>query len=237
MRRLAALVMSLGAFVAFSVQADAAPRKPAKKKVVAKTVPVANGRTPSLYAGIHGGFGSARHRSPEDAQNLTARGALGGVQLGANYQFDRFVAGVEGDVSGAGLKRSIAGDLGGTPITGSVKHSMFATLALRLGLAHGRTLVYAKGGGAWTRYKWNFDAPGVGTASSSNMRGGWMLGAGLEQALTETVSARVEYNYMDFGTRTETLTTTGGLGAAPAPVELDAHLVKFGVNYRFTPAR
>jgi outer membrane immunogenic protein len=90
-----------------------------------------------------------------------------------------------------------------------------------------------KAGAAWTRYKWEFTAPGVGTAAATENRTGWMLGAGFEYAIAGSLSAKIEYNYLNFGERTETLTTTGGLVALPASVALDVHVVKLGLNHRF----
>jgi outer membrane immunogenic protein len=59
-----------------------------------------------------------------------------------------------------------------------------------------------------------------------------MAGAGVERALGGSLSAKVEYNDLDFG---NVATAVGAPAAAPLNVGLDAHLVKFGPNYRFAP--
>ena len=76
---------------------------------------------------------------------------------------------------------------------------MTAMAAARLGYAFDRWLVYAKGGAAWTREKWNVN-DGVGGAITGNFdRTGWIVGAGVEWAMFGNWSAKVEYNYLNFG--------------------------------------
>jgi outer membrane immunogenic protein len=191
-------------------------------------------RGPSFYAGLHLGGGWTNFRSPADAQDIAGSGVIGGGQFGWNYQMGSYVFGVEADFTASGVRADQTADLYGITVNGSVRNEWFATLAGRFGFANGRLLSYLKAGGAWTRYRWNFDAPGLGTAFGSDTRGGWMIGAGLEQALTSDLSAKIEYNYMDFGSRTETLTTTGGLAPVPTDVRLDVHMVKVGFNRRFS---
>jgi opacity protein-like surface antigen len=59
-----------------------------------------------------------------------------------------------------------------------------------------------------------------------------MVGAGWEQALTNGLSAKIEYNYLDFGSHTDSLVTTGGLVATPTDVRLYTHQFKIGLNQR-----
>jgi outer membrane immunogenic protein len=237
MRRLNLLLASAAAYLCFvgfgfvDLASAADIRPPIVRKAPAK----AANNAPSFYVGVHGGYGWSRLSAPDDPENdFWTRGWLGGVQLGVNYQLNGFVIGAEGDFSLASIMASTSSDFGGGPIFGSVRHTYFATAAGRIGYAFGRTLPYVKGGAAWTRYKYSFDAPGVGNAFGTFTRTGWMIGLGVEQAFWDNISAKIEYNYLDFGNRTEILTTTGGLGADPADVKLVAHLVKLGLNYRFS---
>ena len=55
-------------------------------------------------------------------------------------------------------------------------------------------------------------------------------GAGLEWALLGSLSARVEYDYMYFGANAITL----GTRRNPSNVDHELHLVKVGLNWRFT---
>jgi outer membrane immunogenic protein len=200
-------------------------------KAVPRTV---TGRAaPSFYAGVHIGGAWTHFTAPAGGQSVDGSGVIGGGQVGVNYQIENLVFGVEGDISASGVRGDVSGDLGGTAVSGSVRNDWFATLAGRFGVSSGRTLTYVKAGAAWTRYKWEFTAPGVGTAAATENRTGWMLGAGIEYAIAGALSAKIEYNYLNFGERTETLTTTGGLVALPTSVDLDVHVVKLGLNHRF----
>jgi outer membrane immunogenic protein len=93
-------------------------------------------------------------------------------------------------------------------------------------------MIYGKAGGAWTREKWDFSVLG-GTANATVNRTGWLAGAGIEYAFATNWSAFLDYEYRGMGSKTVTLTTTGGLTADSPSVKLDLQTVKAGVNYRF----
>ena len=83
------------------------------------------------------------------------------------------------------------------------------SLAVRFGGTIDRALLYVKGGLAWAYETHKISAPGnpidgFGSFSveQKHWRWGGMLGAGVEFAFTNTISGKLEYNYMDFGTRT-----------------------------------
>jgi outer membrane immunogenic protein len=144
------------------------------------------------------------------------------------------------------------------------------TIAGRIGLVSGpedRTLFYVKGGGAYVKEDFREAItgaslqcfPGAGgeengsfcesfgysaDASTSRHRWGWMIGAGIEFGLWDNWSAKVEYNYLDFGddkvklTGTECFTNVfGEQGCNPIDrehkVNQNIQLIKFGLNYRF----
>jgi outer membrane immunogenic protein len=189
-------------------------------------------------------------------------GFLGGPTAGFNYQVDRWVFGVEGQFSWADVKGSSGCNnfffegKAEFPAFGSLscnaKVDWLATLAARVGWTIDHALLYVKGGGAWVHDKFAVNcAPiiegceggpfisGPGTVwSGSRTRAGWMWGAGVEYAFTPNWSAKIEYDFMDFGTHRVNL----GLNTANAECECDflpvdinqrIHLVKAGVNYRF----
>ncbi len=72
----------------------------------------------------------------------------------------------------------------------------------------------------------------VGNASASETRSGWIVGTGLEWAFSGNWSAKAEYNYMDFGSRTVDF---GSFRGVPVSLDIDQRIsvVKAGVNYRF----
>jgi outer membrane immunogenic protein len=122
----------------------------------------------------------------------------------------------------------------------SAKVDAIGTLAVRLGYAFDRLLVYGKFGGALSNDHYNntvgtLQGSTVGTLnfSANETRWGWMLGAGAEYAFTENWSAKIEYNYLGFGTTTLLFSEPTGLAQMNADVREQIHLVKVGINYRW----
>jgi outer membrane immunogenic protein len=101
-----------------------------------------------------------------------------------------------------------------------------------LGYAWDNVLLFTKAGGAWKRGSESvtFNVTGQTIDSANDVRSGWTIGGGMEFGFTSNWSAKVEYDFHDFGTKRIT---------GPVPLVLDwnvkehVHAVKFGVNYRF----
>ena len=72
-------------------------------------------------------------------------------------------------------------------------------------------------------------APGL--ISSSATKTGWTVGAGLEAALTNNWTAKVEYLYVDLGSFNCGLACSGVL--TTDKVSFNANLLRAGVNYKF----
>jgi outer membrane immunogenic protein len=161
-------------------------------------------------------------------------GFIGGGQAGYNWQSGIVVFGIEGEIAGTNAK-------GTAPclvvLSCESKQNWMATAAARLGLADGRDLYYVKGGAAWSHNSYSANLNVLASASSevSDNRWGWLVGAGLEHAFTPAVSAKLEYNYIDYGSENYNF----GLALLGAPIDLGTkireyqHVVKVGVNYRF----
>jgi outer membrane immunogenic protein len=140
------------------------------------------------------------------------------------------------------------------------------TVAVRLGFVTGpqdRTLVYVKGGAAYVRNKYELRSTGTSldcftllitlcevengdaVLTGSKNRWGYMAGIGLEFGIWNNLTAKVEYNYLGFGTKKTRLSGTarvfedGNVLDETVPVfrdfdiKQDIQLIKFGVNYRF----
>jgi outer membrane immunogenic protein len=143
-------------------------------------------------------------------------GFAGGVHAGYNHQINNWVFGIEADVEYSGADASAAGTTIEAEWLGSVRG--------RIGYAFDRVLVYGTGGVAFG----GFDVSTVAVGSDSATHVGWTVGAGVEVAVTQNVTARAEYRYTDLGDKNYTL---GG-----ATVNLDAdeiHAVRVGVSYKF----
>ena len=82
-------------------------------------------------------------------------------------------------------------------------------------------------------------------ASGSGTQTGGLLGMGVEYAFLPNWSAKIEYNYIDFGTRSfnASIATNASFAGTPlaalsgvqVPVSIteNEHIIKAGVNYRF----
>jgi len=154
---------------------------------------------------------------------------LGGGQVGANYQWNVLVLGVEGDFNWTGMKGNGRDFLGNT--VGTETQSTSA-VGGRVGAAFNRLLIYGKGGAAFARDRSTFtDLAGNG-ARSAFTRTGWTAGVGLEYGITANWSAKIEYDYLSFGSQPlNFMTATPTTYASSA--SLNAQEIKAGINFRF----
>jgi outer membrane immunogenic protein len=190
-----------------------------------------------LYLGLNAGYsGASITNSPSDGSGSGTSnipGGIGGVQFGVNYQFGSVVAGFEADFDGSMATKSFAA---GTA-SGNNQIPWIGTLRGRLGYAFDRYLLYVTAGGAASQLLSLVNVGALGSASTSNTIGGWTAGGGLEAAITDNLSARIEYLYLDTGT-----ITVAQVGVAPPPPvvtvtgRLQDNLVRVGLNYRFPHA-
>ena len=193
---------------------------------------------------------------------------IGGGQIGFNYQINQWVWGVEGQISAIGSNNDDDA-CGFVTIDGGARDHLFrcgnrgnwiATIAARLGVTFGQTgnwLLYVKGGGAFADSRFGlrlrddcaavFDAvicnPNNFAFNNNNddTRTGWMIGAGLEYGAWGNWSWKLEYNFMDFGSRTlhfDNLMVTCVDCTLRRDLDFDlrVNVVKFGLNYRFGAA-
>jgi outer membrane immunogenic protein len=241
------LVLALTSAIALiSAPAVAADLRPIAKAPVVAPVPYYNWS--GFYIGGHvgGGWGeevSTIATAPgillPGTQIITSEsGFLGGAQAGVNFQMGAFVLGGEFDWSwsNVGGTANTASLIPGVTVRSTGDVNWFATATGRLGFAANNMLIYAKAGGAWmdVRYTAAALAGGaiiIGPAVIDDTRTGWTVGGGLEVGLTPNWSAKIEYGYLDFGSRTYTFTAPGA--AATAAIDSQYHVIKGGINYRF----
>jgi outer membrane immunogenic protein len=170
-------------------------------------------------------------------------GAVGGGHVGYNMQFNQFVIGLEGDVDGSAINNSIYRDpfIGGVlfiPTNVGVSYGLQASIRGRIGYAWDRVLLYATGGVAFARINGDIYTP-FGYDSTSNLRTGWTLGAGLEYAVSNNWSLRAEYRYAQFGTSniyaSDAYGPLAGLGAIGAygSRRINENRVNVGFSYKF----
>ena len=156
---------------------------------------------------------------------------LGGVQVGADYQFaPNWVVGIEGQYSW------LANNNNGVIFPGGFVYSNnqrgLGSVTGRVGYTWGPAMLYAKGGYAYSDNRENVTLAGLPVAFGFDRshRDGYTVGGGVEYLFSQNWSAKAEYQYYDFG-RSRFI--------APAPLAAfgnfrnDEHTVKVGLNYRF----
>ena len=159
---------------------------------------------------------------------------LGGVQGGADYQFaPNWVLGVEAQYSWLGNNNNAVAFTGaGAGFIYNNRQRAIGSATGRVGYTWGPGLVYVKGGYAYSDYNDSLTlgvTPQVFVLNRSH-HDGYTVGAGLEYMFAQNWSAKVEYQYYDFGrTNFVTPAVLTGFGST----RNDEHTVKAGLNYRF----
>jgi outer membrane immunogenic protein len=202
-----------------------------------------------IYIGLNGGYGFGKSTWTVPAAdtgpgNISTNGPLVGGTLGANFQTGQFVFGIEGDGDWSNIKGSASGTTSATCLasvatscTYQTTNTWLATLRARMGVAWDRVLIYGTAGGAGGNIGANFSGTGLTTATSSSSEFGWTAGGGLEFGITDNVTAKVEYLYVDLqnGSFSCPVATCGGAAATTGPVSFTTSLVRAGLNLKFNP--
>jgi len=159
-----------------------------------------------FYIGINGG--GIWHRARADVVDLIgpdnasvkATGATFGGQIGANWQVDRFVLGIEADWNWADASGT-AGFAGSPGFSFSSKLSSLATVRGRLGVTLSPTMIYATGGFAVGKVE-NSVPIYFGGYTDNDTKIGWTAGGGIEHMFSRNWTAKVEALYVDLGKST-----------------------------------
>lgn len=174
-------------------------------------------------------------------------GVLPGGQVGYNYQYDKWVLGVEGDMAWTNAH-------GSRPCPNSIfftceiSADFLATVTGRIGFAYwDRVLWYGKGGLAIGEFRaqgrcntdsqlvfgtapLNSGCPAQGTTRTDV---GWTIGGGTEFGLTDNWSVKAETSYFNLGTNNYTF---GQLASSTgADIRRVGWISTIGLNYRFAP--
>ena len=197
-----------------------------------------------IYWGINGGyaFGTSEWTDPANFSgtgstgNFDLSGAVVGPTLGVNFQTDAFVFGIEGDFDGSWLdgksSTTFCANVGfGSAGQCETKNTWLGTLRARAGYAADRVLFYGTAGGAFG----NIESGVNGLQTQSKV--GWTAGAGIEAAMTDNWTVRLEYLFVDLQNGTCNTTINCGLDAggvaANDAVKFDASLIRLGLVYKF----
>lgn len=188
-----------------------------------------------FYIGIMGGwgFGDVNSTTFGGASSEIDGGFVGGT-IGWNWQApgSPWVFGVEADSAWANIEADATVFGAGLVATAFSELDYFGTARLRVGYAWDRLLWYVTGGVAWANNEIGVSVAGPGFVAgtaSSNTHVGWTIGGGLEWALADNWSAKIEYLYMDLADEPY----FGGPAAGGFDADLEVHTIKVGLNYRF----
>ncbi|MBL8573622.1 MAG: porin family protein [Hyphomicrobiaceae bacterium] len=204
-------------------------------RATATALVLAIAATPALAADLGGGGGwgggpAAPVADNSGAQGFSWQGGYAGVTAGYGWgsadnanagvgkwsnEYGNPLMGVYGGYNVAVTPNIIAGgeaDLVYNPMKGSTviggqtrtnRTSLNGTVRARVGVAYDRILPYATAGIAIANQQVK-DA----TGSSDQTRVGYALGAGVEGAITNSITARVEYMHQNYGNSNHALSGT-----------------------------
>jgi outer membrane immunogenic protein len=180
------------------------------------------------------------------AGDMAVTGAVGGVQLGYNWQLSPvWLFGIEGDFQWSGQRGQLVfTDV--IPVVNTVESKLnwFATVRGRFGYITGNSLWYVTGGWADGERELNtttnFAAGALaGALSTKATKSGWTVGGGVETKLwNSNWSAKLEFLHLDFGTVSNAfpLVTAAGVVTpftTATSAKLRDEVIRVGVNYKF----
>jgi outer membrane immunogenic protein len=186
-------------------------------------------------------------------------GAVAGGQVGCNYQIKRLVVGIEGEFDWSGIRNRYnenypeIGDPdynNGSYIYSTQTQNLWdSTLALRAGFTPwDDLLIYGKVGAAWGSFKNSetccnysaLDPDNYSYYSGAKVVTGLVFGAGFEYAITQNWTAKLEYEYIDYGNPSFNFAYNSQNDGTPVSGSYTTtngqhmQIVKVGLNYLFT---
>jgi outer membrane immunogenic protein len=171
--------------------------------------------------------------------NVSPTGFVGGGQIGCDYQFaPTWVVGVEGAASGSTLRGSTSVGLplglSGEAASVTGRMDLIPSVTARLGYAADRWLFYVKGGVAWASDSYSVTGTFTGIPfdfEGLDLRLGWTAGGGVEWAFSDLWSARLEYDYYQFGNGSVLMSDSTNVFSGPVNVKQSVQIVKAGLNF------
>ena len=179
---------------------------------------------------IGGAFGTARKDFIQGTTtgDFDVSGVIGGGTAGYNQQFGLIVLGLEGDISGSGVKGET--DCPNRLFTCGAENHWLATLRGRLGYSFDRFMPYVTGGvaGGDVRVFSGLKTTGGGGVDFTKTEPGWTAGAGLETAFDPHWTIKLEYLFV----RLNDVNVPSDVGT-PTTTKFFENVGRVGVNYRF----
>jgi outer membrane immunogenic protein len=180
--------------------------------------------------------------TPFASINNPLAGAIGGGQIGYNWQFWRIVYGLESDIQGSSVRGSIStpclpGLCGVLPLSASYGQDLpwFGTVRGRAGFTLAGWLLYATGGYAYGRLDTNATATVGATTAALSMTdylSGWTVGGGIELEFAPRWTVKAEYLYVDLGNANHSWVFPG-VATVNDSAHVTQNVIRAGLNFRF----
>jgi outer membrane immunogenic protein len=170
-------------------------------------------------------------------------GVVAGGELGYNRQFGTWLAGLEADIAYTHIDGT-ASSVSVNGVTQPTEQDLnwLATVRGRVGvLPNERLLLFVTGGAAFggigLSSSFGTCGPGnsCGSGSTSATNTGWTLGGGIEYAVSDWVSLKAEYLYVDLGSLSLTYPITLAVSQSTTTAQFRDSIVRAGLNIRFGP--
>jgi outer membrane immunogenic protein len=186
-------------------------------------------------------FGNAPAATAFDAvfpTKLSPTGGTAGMQMGYNWQIGRMLLGLE--VDGNWVGGSASRTLTPLPppfnpidfVTNTSKSQFLTTVRPRWGVALDRWIIYVTGGLAFETFItsdiFSF-ATGFAEFDKRNTRTGETVGGGVEYAILDSWTLKLEYLYLNFGS----YDVTGPTATITVHHQIVDNVARIGLNYRF----
>jgi outer membrane immunogenic protein len=219
-----------------------------------------------FYGGTNSGSAWSQHRGDlavtayqsdfvpgTGSATISPTGALGGGEVGYNWQQGRIVVGVEADADWSGVEDKAAAAAGTVPTlfqtsaaVGTAKSELdyLGTFRGRVGYTTGRLLIYGTGGFAFggvkdqlsiTNNSLGSNATNIASVNSTQTATGWVAGAGFEFAVSPSWSLKTEFLYIDLGSTTLSQSASAVPPSFSALANLSVHhdyeILRGGLNY------
>lgn len=187
-----------------------------------------------VYVGIHAGHGWGRLEMDTGVPGIgilefDPRGWFMGGQIGYNYDVGGAILGVEADYQWANILYADTIPFG-PPIVADREFGInhFGTVRARVGIDLDNYMPYLTGGLAFGELGSKTEVVGVSPPENyTDWALGLALGAGVEAAISDNLTLKTEYLYVDLA----------GAKLGPAGFQADgkahAHTARIGLNYHF----
>jgi len=189
---------------------------------------------PYVGANFGGAFSAGEHvRTPIGWGSTNPSGVLGGLLFGYNYlAAPSWLLGIEAELGWSSVqgKTNFVDPAGTASLSITSDHNWYDTLSGRVGYVMGPLMLYGKGGAAWMNadYLMQVNSGLDGMTLTNTTRLGWTAGAGFEYMLGSHWSAKLEYDHLEFGSKTLGFVNPFGNSVT---VWSAVNQVKAGLNY------